>query len=141
MVPIPEGGVNGLLPPFLDSPASEQGRSPYRVRLTDFVLRFGDTGTRRSLLSGLLDYRAALHTSGVHVGFQWVNGSFVEETSHTRREPRDIDVVTFFHLPEGQTQLQWANENPTLISPQASKQQYGVDAFTWSSWTRTISLT
>ena len=129
--PIPNWDPSGVLPPFLDSPVSGDGRSPYRVRLTDLVLRFGDTTARRALLNGLLDYRAALHAAGLQDGFQWVDGSFVEDTiQHEQREPNDIDVVTFFRPPEESTQDQLAQANPSLFRPGAIKRQYAVDAYT-----------
>ena len=94
------------------------------------MLRFSDTRDRRELLIGLLDYRAALHTAGVRVGLQWVNGSFVEDTIHrAQREPSDIDLVTFFQLPDERTQGQWLQDNRSLFDPKANKCQYGVDAY------------
>lgn len=131
LVPIPEWDPSGFLPPFLESPVSGESRSPYRVRLTDLVLRFGDTTDRRSLLGGLLGYRAALHTAGLRDGFQWVNGSFVEDTTRQeRREPNDIDVVTYFRTPEESTQDQLVEANPDLFHPAAVRRQYQVDAYT-----------
>ena len=128
--PIPDWDPRGVLPPFLDSPTSGGGRSPYRVGLTDLVLRFSDTRDRRELLSGLLDYRGALHAAGVRAGLQWVNGSFVEDTTqHSRREPRDIDLVTFLQLPDERTQGEWVQDNPSLFDPRANRHQYGVDAY------------
>ena len=68
----------------------------------DLLLRFGNTPARREIAAAFLDYRAALHGVGLTRGFQWVNGSFVEDSLQNRaREPRDVDVVTFFHMPEG----------------------------------------
>ena len=97
--------ANGFLPPYLGHPASSARRSPYAVSITDIVSRFGDTPMRRQILSGFLDFRSALHRAELVQGFQWVNGSFVTDiTTIEGREPRDIDVVTFFHLPTGYTQ-------------------------------------
>ena len=128
--PIPDWDPSGFLPPFLDSPTSEGGRSPYYVGLTDFAQRFGDTSARRTLLTGLLDYRAALHAAGVRNGFQWVNGSFVEDTTqHAQREPGDIDLVTFLQLPGERTQAQLAQANPSLFDPGTNRLQYGVDTY------------
>ena len=128
--PIPDWDASGFLPPFLDFSASEGGRSPYHVGLIDVVLRLGDTVDRRALLTGLLDYRAALHAAGVREGFQWVNGSFVEDTTqHAQREPGDIDLVTFLQLPGGRTQAQLAQANPSLFDPRTNRLQYGVDTY------------
>lgn len=96
---IPSWDHAGQLPPFGGSPISADQRSPYRVGLTDLALRFGDSTARRNLLSGLLDYRAVLHAAGLQEGFQWIDGSFIEDTTfHSGGEPGDIDVVTFFRL-------------------------------------------
>ena len=40
--------------------------------------RFAISPARAAILRGFLDYRAALHAVGIIVGFQWVDGSFVE---------------------------------------------------------------
>ena len=124
---IPEWDSSGLLPPYLGSPTSDKGRSPYHVGLTDVVLRFGDTTARRTLLTGLLDYRAVLYAAGIREGFQWINGSFVEDKrGHSEQEPSDIDVVTFFHTPAEQTQEALATANPLLFE---ARRRYGVDAY------------
>ena len=62
-------------------------------------------------------------------GFQWIDGSFIEniETIHCR-DPRDIDVVTFFHLPEGDTQQTLYERAPLLFNPANTKKSYRVDA-------------
>ena len=76
---VPDWNDSGLLPPFLDSPASPRDRSPYRAPLGDAMIRFGSANAgRRALQSGLLDFRAALHRAGLTRGFQWIDGSFVE---------------------------------------------------------------
>ncbi len=95
------------------------------------ALRFGDSTIRRDLLSGLLDYRAALHAAGLLEGFQWIDGSFVEDTTfHSGREPGDIDVVTFFRLPAEQDQSALIDANPAIFDSKANKLLYGVDAYT-----------
>ncbi len=128
--PIPDWDARGLLPPYLNSPTLMGGRSPYHVLLLDLVLRFADTAARQTLLIGLLDYRAALHSAGVLDGFQWLNGSFVEDTmQNAMREPNDIDVVSFLHLPAGQTQEALVKANASLFDPKATKGQYSVDAY------------
>ena len=126
--PIPNWDSNGLLPPFVGSPTSSSSRSPYRVPLTDMILRFGNTATRRELLAGFLDFRASLHAAGLLEGFQWVNGSFVENIIQTRRrEPRDIDVVTFLHLPKGYTQTTFYQAFPDLFDRSANRAKYSTD--------------
>ena len=50
---------------------------------------------------GLLDYREALANGGITRGFQWINGSFVEDKeARESNPPCDIDVLTFYYPPE-----------------------------------------
>lgn len=105
-------------------------RSPYVVSLTDFVLRFGTSPERRAILDGLLRYRAALHTEGLVQGFQWVDGSFVENVEALeRRAPKDVDVVTFYRLPTGVTQQQLDAEAGDLFETSILKSLFHVDGY------------
>ena len=127
---IPNWGLSGLLPPFLESAMDGSGQSPYQVGLAEVTLRLGTSVHRRKLLNGLLDFRARLHAAGIRKGFQWVNGSFVEDTSRTDREPSDIDIVTFMQLPSGQSQSQLYEGSPEIFDWEVIKDTYGVDAYT-----------
>ena len=128
--PIPDWEPSGLLPPFVGKATSSEGRSPYHVSLMDLILRFGDTDHRRRLLRGLLDYRAHLHQAGLVDGFQWINGSFIENVErHSGRPPGDVDVVTFCLLPSGQTQEELDKSNPDLFSHPVIKERYSVDTY------------
>jgi hypothetical protein len=87
-----------VLPPYGRSPAASRSDvSPYRVTLVEVCERWGTTLPRREILVGLLALRGALRALGITQGFQWLDGSFVEDVETTRgRPPGDIDVVTFF---------------------------------------------
>lgn len=75
-------------------------RSPYRVMLTDVVVHFATSSERRQILRGWLGYRAALHGMGLTDGFQWLDGSFLEQVETPEsRPPQDMDVVTFLNPP------------------------------------------
>jgi hypothetical protein len=96
---IPDWLPTGVLPPINPVSPTTVDRSPYRVTLTDLVLRFNTSSERREILTGLLSFRKALHGLGLNSGFQWLDGSFLEDIVTTdSRPPRDIDVVTFYHL-------------------------------------------
>jgi hypothetical protein len=86
---------------------------------------------RLGLFRGLLRYRKALGDIGVCEGFQWVNGSFVEQTETTRgRPPRDIDVVTFARLPQGVGgQRELSGRRPDLFIRKCTKESFGIDGF------------
>ena len=124
--PIPEWDISGVLP------ASDEGDpiSPYIASLSDLVARFGDTDERRRLLMGLLDFRAELHNAGLVRGFQWIDGSFVENTEEIEnRAPRDIDVVTFCYIPDTHTQESLFQGNPDTFDKQRVYDTHKVDAY------------
>ncbi len=129
-VAIPAWTPEGVLPPINPASPTSTDRSPYEVTLTDLVLHFSTSVDRRTILTGFLSFRAALHKLGLVQGFQWLDGSFLEnvETSENR-SPRDIDVVTFFHLPNGSTQQSLLQQDPRLFDPRETKHNYHVDAY------------
>ena len=127
---IPEWDSNKVLPPI--HPNTPEGqeheslyRAPYVARLEEFVTRFATTPERVEMMRKFLDYRAALHFWGVVDGFQWINGSFVEnvEQSSDPHSPRDIDVVTFYY----------GNDNSALyrglLDPRITKPNFDVDGY------------
>ena len=80
--PIPDWDSSGVIPANIyGKPAS-----PYGVSLSDMVARFGGTESRQRLLTGLLDFRAELHNAGLVRGFQWIDGSFMENVEERRTE-------------------------------------------------------
>lgn len=79
---------------------------------------------------GLLAFRETLHAAGLNHGFQWVDGSFLEDVeTNYRRDPEDVDVVTFFKLPEKQSQESFALAHPALFNHDETKSQHNVDAY------------
>ena len=128
--PIPNWSSRGVLPPINSATPTLLDRSPYRVSLIDFVLRFGNTDPRRRIVAGFLDFRSALHGIGVDSGFQWVDGSFLEDIERVEnRPPRDLDLVTFFRLPEGQTQQTLWDAYPHIFNNAYCKENFCVDAY------------
>lgn len=120
----------GVLPPVDVIEPTSQARSPYRITLTDLVLRFATSVDRCRILDGLLRYRKALHSAGLSKGFQWVDGSFLENVELIRgRSPGDIDVVTFFELPSGTTEFDLDREHPNLFDHAFVKATYFVDSY------------
>ncbi len=134
-VALPSWNSLGLIPPINEQQPTSAERSPYTVSLTDFVLRFGLTQPRREVLGGFLRYRAALHAAGFVSGFQWLDGSFLENIELLEaRAPNDIDVVTFFDLPAGKSQMDMQQQFPDLFPTSRDAQQklkstYSVDAY------------
>lgn len=99
-VQIPDWSAEGVLPPLDGAHPTSPSRAPYAVSLYDVVVRFGTSPGRCAILDGFLRYRAALHANGYHAGFQWLDGSFMEDVETLEgRPPRDIDVVSFLQAP------------------------------------------
>ena len=124
-VAIPEWNALGLLPPLDPELPTSPQRSPYPVSLLDVVMRFSTSPERRRVLAGFLGYRATLHRMGVCQGFQWLDGSFLEDVETLeRRSPRDMDVVTFLRTPADFT----PTEDDIVVLDNA-KVQFHVDAY------------
>lgn len=130
---IPPFNMSEVLPPFIGvDPTLPANMSPYPTSMVEVVSRFCTTPERKNILSGLLNYRADLIASGISAGFQWLDGSFMEniEVSESR-PPRDIDVVTFFHRPVADlAQWQaWFQTHGYLFNRNQTKHTYMCDAF------------
>ena len=129
---IPAFTSAGVLPPFLgSSPGILADQSPYHATLTELVTRFGTTADRNRLLRGLISLRQALHGHGIVEGFQWIDGSFVEDKEMSLgKSPGDIDIVTVFRRPAG---VQWSsikgNLLLNLLDPGYCKSKFSCEAF------------
>lgn len=128
---IPAWNSLAVLPPIWPGQAGNSPeRSPYIASLSELIRRFAISPQRIEILRGLLRYRAALNRAGVTAGFQWLNGSFVEDKETLLgTAPSDIDVVTFFHLPDGISELEFAAAHRQLFSPEQTKAEFHVDAY------------
>lgn len=127
---IPNWNSHGVIPPFNSIEPTGVDRSPYIANLADVVLRFASTPKRIEILKGFLQYRAALHSVGIVAGFQWLDGSFLEEAERIRnRSPKDIDVTTFWYLPDGKTQADLAASNRQLFILGEVKRMYHTDGY------------
>lgn len=128
---LPPWNSQGVLPPIRPgSKGNDSDRSPYSVTLPYLVERFASSSERVHILEGLLNYRQALHAVGIVSGFQWLDGSFVEEIEQVEtRAPRDVDVITFFYLPDGMDQAQLARDHSHLFQTQQTKSQFLVDGY------------
>ena len=125
-VAIPNWNSQGLLPPVDPAAPTSAERSPYAVSLKDVVMRFATTPARHSVMNGFLDYRATLHSTGLLDGFQWLDGSFMEDVETLEsRPPNDIDIVTFLYS----SQFNPGNLDPLTLMNPASKTQFKVDAY------------
>jgi hypothetical protein len=127
---IPQSTIDGILPPFQGSePGGDPAlMSPYEVGPLDVVQRFGTTDQRKAILKKWLDHREILRSLGIVRGFQWLDGSFVEE-----KDPQDLDLVTFTHRPAAVTDgVNWKallTANRNVFSRELVKQTYNLDTF------------
>lgn len=129
---IPHMNASSVLPPFVgDEPGVRALMSPYAVSMTQVVERFAISAERIAILRGLLSYRKDLQAAGLIDGYQWLDGSFVEDVEAIRnRPPADIDIVTFSRIPgdiDAKRALTQANLN--LFVPQLAKKFYKCDAY------------
>ena len=126
---IPDLTAEGILPPFVGQGgpgASSQQMSPYPATALEVVNRFATTPNRKSILRKWLAHRTALRSVGFGRGFQWLDGSFVEN-----REPNDLDVVTFLYRPNGlddpQSFTSHVNHNSHLFDHANVRSNYSLD--------------
>jgi hypothetical protein len=128
---IPEWDISGVLPPIRPGhDGLSPDRSPYSAGLCQVVERFATSPERIAILKGFLEYRAALHGVGIVNGFQWLDGSFIEQIELSgERSPRDIDVVTFFHLPNGATEQTLLTSCRQLFDSSQIKSRFQVDGY------------
>ena len=109
--------------------ALPENRSPFEATMTQVVERFALTPQRGGLIHNLIEYREALYAAGITDGFQWIDGSSVEDVETRPRpgqppRPNDIDIVTFYHLPGQQTP-----ETIELFNVSVTSQRFNVDGY------------
>ncbi|WP_431303016.1 DUF6932 family protein [Sediminicoccus sp. BL-A-41-H5] len=99
-VPLPPFDMRGLLPPFIGADAATHDRSPYVSTMSELGASLGTTPERRHLLRNLIAYRALIASDGYTSGFQFIDGSFVENIEALAgRPPGDIDVFSLLDAP------------------------------------------
>ncbi len=126
-VQIPDWTAEGVLPPVDGANPTSLHRAPYPVSLYDLVVRFGTSPARCSILDGFLNYRAALHANGYLTGFQWLDGSFMEDAEMlVGRPPQDIDVVSFLATPDAANP---APDDLDALDHTLAKARFSVDSY------------
>ncbi|WP_431050233.1 DUF6932 family protein [Roseateles sp. L2-2] len=128
---IPAWNLQGIIPPVRPgATGSDPDRSPYKVPLHVFVDGMANSAERLEIAEGLLQLRSQIHRLGITTGFQWLDGSFLENVEATEgRSPRDIDVVTFFEIPAGETETSLVAKNPQLFDHAHVKETFRVDSY------------
>lgn len=132
---IPAHNQSGVLPPYLgSSPTVINLMAPYKVTLLEVAQRFSSSSARRAIMQGLVSYRSELLKEGIASGFQWIDGSFVEDVEkNTGRPPADVDITTFAKRPsayiEPQKWVDFVKRRQDLFLPVEIKKNYRCDAY------------
>jgi hypothetical protein len=132
-VPIPPLDlILNVLPPHLGAPTVPSQLSPYPCSTVELCASFATTPHRREIVAGFLALRVELGKLGIR-GFQWLSGSFTEGIEvQERRNPNDIDVVTFVADPltEPEVMDRFVSAKMTdLLVPAHTKKTYKVDHY------------
>jgi hypothetical protein len=128
---LPAWNGAGVLPPVKPGvQGNSPERSPYQIDLVSFVDRFSSSPERIKIMEGLLGFREELHKLGIVSGFQWVDGSFLENIETIEnRSPNDMDVVTFYNVPPGESQKSLVLKAPKLFDWTYLKTTYTIDSY------------
>ena len=128
--PIPDFDHNLVLPPHLGDPVNAGQMSPYPCTTLDLCQRFGTTAERRTILGKFIDFRERLRGEGLTTGFQWLDGSFLENVeTRESRPPKDLDVVTVYWGYDESFQKRLLTSFPEVASPTLSKANYSLDHY------------
>lgn len=129
---IPDFDHNYVLPPHLGNPAlnDNNNSSPYRCTILELCERFSTSPQRIEILKGLLSFRAELTAQGVVNGFQYLDGSFLENIEVSEnRPPNDIDIVTFALGLSNELQKKLIKDFPEICDVKKCKEKYQVDHY------------
>lgn len=128
--PIPSFDHNLVLPPHLGDPVTPAQLSPYPCTTAEFCQRFGTTVERRTILARFLDFRERLRAEGLTNGFQWVDGSFLEDIeAMEKRPPSDLDIVTVYWGYDVPFQQRLAVVFPEMANPTLAKTNFLLDHY------------
>jgi hypothetical protein len=131
---IPAFNHNHVLPPHLGDPVNYSQLSPYPCTTLELCDRFGTSPERRLILGRFLDFRERLRGEQLTTGFQWLDGSFLEDVElRERRSPRDLDVVTVYWGYDRLFQQGLAARFREFASPMLAKATYGLDHYNFDA--------
>lgn len=129
-MPIPAFDHNLVLPPHTGDPRDRSDLSPYACTTLELVQRFATSGERIEILREFLRFRAELQNRGLQVGFQWLDGSFLEDIeTYAFRPPRDLDLLTVFWTYDLPFLNKLVIDLPAFMNPAISKRDFKLDHF------------
>ena len=129
-MPIPAFDKNLVLPAHLGDPRVPTDLSPYPVTTLELCQRFATSPERIGILTRYLQFRADLLRHGLINGFQWLDGSFLEDIEAAEnRAPRDLDVVTIYYGYDIAFQMNLVAQFPEFGDPSLAKANYLLDHY------------
>jgi hypothetical protein len=129
-MPIPDFDHNHVLPPHLGNPTDRSHLSPYPCTILELCHKFSTSPNRIQILKNFVTFRQRMTALGIIYGFQWLDGSFMENIEASeKRAPRDLDVVTFFTNLSGADQANIIANFPEFANPTLSKNNFLLDHY------------
>lgn len=130
MSPIPDFDHNNVLPPHLGSPAQLFDSSPYKCTILELCQQFATSKERIEILKGFIAFRKTMNEIGILHGFQWLDGSFLENIEISEsRAPNDLDLVTFYSGSSMTNEIDIRNTFPEFGNPELSKTNFKLDHY------------
>lgn len=128
--PIPDFDHNMVLPPHRGNPATRSDVSPYPCTSLELCRHFATTAERKQILQKFLEFRHELRAHGLLNGYQWIDGSFVEDVEvRESRSPNDLDVLTIYWGHDGTFQKNLATAFPAFANRDQAKADFQLDHF------------
>lgn len=132
--PIPNFDHNLVIPPHLGNPTLPSDVSPYKCTSLELCEKFATSPQRIDILKGFISFRQKLTSLGLTNGFQWLDGSFLEDVeSREQRPPNDLDLVTIFWGYDLAFQIKLITSFPEFADSQLSKQNYLLDHYPFNA--------
>ena len=129
-MPIPPFDHNHVVPPHLGNPTDRSHLSPYPCTILELCHAFSTSKNRIAILKNFVSFRQQLTAYGVIHGFQWLDGSFLENIEITEtRPPNDLDVVTFYGGLSISDQTTIRSSFPEFSNPVLSKSKFQLDHY------------
>jgi hypothetical protein len=129
-MPIPSFDHNHVIPPHLGDPSIRGDISPFECTTLELCEKFSTSQERVSILKKFLDFRKRIGSCGIKKGFQWLDGSFLENIEVSEgRSPRDLDVVTFYGEVSLSDQFIASKIFPEFFSPKLARDNFLVDHY------------
>jgi hypothetical protein len=129
-MPIPNFDHNNVLPPHLGNPTIRTDISPYPCSILELCHRFSTSNQRIQILTNFVAFRQRMNAMNIVKGFQWLDGSFLEDIEAAEnRPPQDLDVVTFYGGFTIAEQTNFKVTFPEFTIPSLAKNNYLLDHY------------